>query len=34
VTGDLVRRFGARVDAGREILADEASLGGLLEGNY
>ena len=32
VTGDLVRRFRARVDAGRELELDEASLfGGLLE---
>lgn len=31
VTGDLVRKFGARVDAGREMLADLASFGGLLE---
>jgi WhiB family redox-sensing transcriptional regulator len=30
VTGDLVRRFGARVDAGREMEADLAALGGLV----
>jgi WhiB family redox-sensing transcriptional regulator len=31
ITGDLILRFGARVDAGREMLADEASFG-LCEG--
>ncbi|MDP9334252.1 MAG: WhiB family transcriptional regulator [Actinomycetota bacterium] len=32
ITGDLILRFGARVDAGREMLLDEASIfGGLLE---
>ncbi len=27
VTGDLVRRFGSDVDAGRELLIDEAAFG-------
>ncbi|MDP9332470.1 MAG: WhiB family transcriptional regulator [Actinomycetota bacterium] len=34
ITGAMVARFGFRVDQGRELLLDEASLfGGLLEGD-
>jgi hypothetical protein len=31
VTGDLIRRFGARVDEGRQVELDEESFGAMLD---
>jgi hypothetical protein len=30
ITGAMIARFGARVGEGREVMADDASFGGLL----